>query len=198
MTSNGRLYSSFFFLMIRRPPRSTLFPYTTLFRSARGGDRTRSRTRETLAVEHRRLFRTPGWREAEVLVRARRRASAARRAGEKALLHQERLVHLLERARVLAHGGGDGRETHGSALELLDDGLQDPAVHVVEPELVHVQPFQRFTGDRRRDLAPGAHLRVVAYPLQQPVRDARRAAAAAGDLREAPPLRPDVDDAGRA
>src|SRR5256885_3621920 len=33
----GRFYqcclSSFFFLMIRRPPRSTLFPYTTLFRS---------------------------------------------------------------------------------------------------------------------------------------------------------------------
>src|SRR2546430_3461045 len=26
-------YSNFFFLMIRRPPRSTLFPYTTLFRS---------------------------------------------------------------------------------------------------------------------------------------------------------------------
>src|SRR2546427_9600849 len=27
---------SFFFLMIRRPPRSTLFPYTTLFRSVEG------------------------------------------------------------------------------------------------------------------------------------------------------------------
>src|SRR5438445_7351552 len=27
--------SCFFFLMIRRPPRSTLFPYTTLFRSER-------------------------------------------------------------------------------------------------------------------------------------------------------------------
>src|ERR1039458_576399 len=26
-------FVSFFFLMIRRPPRSTLFPYTTLFRS---------------------------------------------------------------------------------------------------------------------------------------------------------------------
>src|SRR2546429_7658843 len=26
-------YKLFFFLMIRRPPRSTLFPYTTLFRS---------------------------------------------------------------------------------------------------------------------------------------------------------------------
>src|SRR2546422_10458116 len=29
--------NSFFFLMIRRPPRSTLFPYTTLFRSRAGG-----------------------------------------------------------------------------------------------------------------------------------------------------------------
>src|SRR3712207_6862979 len=29
------LLSFFFFLMIRRPPRSTLFPYTTLFRSPR-------------------------------------------------------------------------------------------------------------------------------------------------------------------
>src|SRR3712207_8539857 len=29
----------FFFLMIRRPPRSTLFPYTTLFRSGPGRHR---------------------------------------------------------------------------------------------------------------------------------------------------------------
>src|SRR6266849_455037 len=28
-----QLHQSVFFLMIRRPPRSTLFPYTTLFRS---------------------------------------------------------------------------------------------------------------------------------------------------------------------
>src|SRR2546427_13201495 len=31
--SPGWLVFCFFFLMIRRPPRSTLFPYTTLFRS---------------------------------------------------------------------------------------------------------------------------------------------------------------------
>src|SRR5258707_10257008 len=31
----------FFFLMIRRPPRSTLFPYTTLFRSLKSGRATR-------------------------------------------------------------------------------------------------------------------------------------------------------------
>src|SRR3712207_8297837 len=31
------MYIRVFFLMIRRPPRSTLFPYTTLFRSALQG-----------------------------------------------------------------------------------------------------------------------------------------------------------------
>src|SRR5260370_17609361 len=33
MRSAHDSYHYFFFLMIRRPPRSTLFPYTTLFRS---------------------------------------------------------------------------------------------------------------------------------------------------------------------
>src|SRR3712207_9402065 len=37
MCCHVMLFCCFFFLMIRRPPRSTLFPYTTLFRSdARG------------------------------------------------------------------------------------------------------------------------------------------------------------------
>src|SRR3712207_7969055 len=36
--------------MIRRPPRSTLFPYTTLFRSTRRPVRLRSRTRRRLAA----------------------------------------------------------------------------------------------------------------------------------------------------
>ena len=37
MLRNGLLpFTFFFFLMIRRPPRSTLFPYTTLFRSLVG------------------------------------------------------------------------------------------------------------------------------------------------------------------
>src|SRR5205823_14809139 len=44
---------SFFFLMIRRPPRSTLFPYTTLFRSIFVG-----LLGKQLGV------RPPGWEEA--------------------------------------------------------------------------------------------------------------------------------------
>src|SRR2546428_9367343 len=37
MRGAERLGSGVFFLMIRRPPRSTLFPYTTLFRSTAAG-----------------------------------------------------------------------------------------------------------------------------------------------------------------
>src|SRR3712207_9423105 len=43
----------FFFLMIRRPPRSTLFPYTTLFRSKVGRSRFHSLTEQVFPT----LFR---------------------------------------------------------------------------------------------------------------------------------------------
>src|SRR5256885_11434169 len=43
--------SFFFFLMIRRPPRSTLFPYTTLFRSGHAVRRRRRGRRDPLHHE---------------------------------------------------------------------------------------------------------------------------------------------------
>src|SRR2546426_8671912 len=49
----------FFFLMIRRPPRSTLFPYTTLFRSPIEQDRLR-RVRADHAAETERTRRLGG------------------------------------------------------------------------------------------------------------------------------------------
>src|SRR4028118_863327 len=42
----------FVFLMIRRPPRSTLFPYTTLFRSRRGTTRDARHQRQVGARHH--------------------------------------------------------------------------------------------------------------------------------------------------
>src|ERR1041385_9317599 len=59
-STSGVCLFVFFFLMIRRPPRSTLFPYTTLFRSGsatpipnstRGGN-TRLPNRATRSEEH--------------------------------------------------------------------------------------------------------------------------------------------------
>src|SRR2546422_5601471 len=45
-------FSLFFFLMIRRPPRSTLFPYTTLFRSQRVPARLWPNTQAVRLVAH--------------------------------------------------------------------------------------------------------------------------------------------------
>src|SRR3712207_7643658 len=69
----------FFFLMIRRPPRSTLFPYTTLFRSAaarRSGDDEGSGRRES----HRRegVVREPKRRQAVDCDRERLESDARR------------------------------------------------------------------------------------------------------------------------
>src|SRR2546426_12144500 len=70
--------SSFFFLMIRRPPRSTLFPYTTLFRSrgpalarcrGRGGEPVRVRPCARLGAARGTtdalLMRAEGWGRSE-------------------------------------------------------------------------------------------------------------------------------------
>src|SRR5262245_63539452 len=67
--SISSLFIFFFFLMIRRPPRSTLFPYTTLFRSrirthprrlprkraphARANPRSEEHTSELQSLRHR-------------------------------------------------------------------------------------------------------------------------------------------------
>src|SRR3712207_7869974 len=58
----------FFFLMIRRPPRSTLFPYTTLFRS-----------HEAARADQRHLGRTPHRMRARVALDAKRAALAQHR-----------------------------------------------------------------------------------------------------------------------
>src|SRR5206468_10163918 len=66
----------FFLIMLRRPPRSTLFPYTTLFRSlgdgARGG---RCQVRARLRAPAR---RADGALAARSVARARRRSRARR------------------------------------------------------------------------------------------------------------------------
>src|SRR3712207_7634827 len=75
--------------MIRRPPRSTLFPYTTLFRSQ---DRLRRTQRGRIGIPPgplveglRRPQRSPGgrgWLAADLLRRPRRRTSAKINAGK--------------------------------------------------------------------------------------------------------------------
>src|ERR1041385_3189423 len=58
--SSSRFFDFFFFLMIRRPPRSTLFPYTTLFQSlhaapAAAGRRLHQHRKADVAPDRQRL-----------------------------------------------------------------------------------------------------------------------------------------------
>src|SRR2546429_6038251 len=82
----------FFFLMIRRPPRSTLFPYTTLFRS-RAGDPVRSGGRQQ---PQRSSYRAPRWAQSVArLVLARDRPCAAVRRSEEHTSELQSRLHLV-------------------------------------------------------------------------------------------------------
>src|SRR5512143_97136 len=75
-------------------------------------------------------------REAEVPVRLRRRNATAWRALQESVLDEEGLVHFFDRVRVLADCRADRVESDRTALELLDDRLDDSRVHVVEAERI--------------------------------------------------------------
>src|SRR4051794_36471423 len=95
---------------------------------------------------------------------------------EESVLDEERLVDFLERARILADSSGDSAHSDRSAVELLDDGLEDARVHVVEPELIDLEKLQCIGGDFSIDLPAGPHLGEVADSSQQSIGDARGAA----------------------
>src|SRR5438552_5244779 len=59
----------FFFLMIRRPPRSTLFPYTTLFRSVTAAGAALPSAAEAKRTRHKKV------RRADVVVRSEEHTS---------------------------------------------------------------------------------------------------------------------------
>src|SRR5256885_10852551 len=62
----------FFFLMIRRPPRSTLFPYTTLFRSPRCRSETRTEVEDAAETGRSRQPGGPAGREQWEVIRDRK------------------------------------------------------------------------------------------------------------------------------
>src|SRR5256885_10970947 len=85
--------------MIRRPPRSTLFPYTTLFRSGREDDRQRPDSQRRIE------------REAPLELRGQERVHRAQQGASGEQVHAS--VAQLPRARA----GEDRSEEHTSELQ---------------------------------------------------------------------------------
>src|SRR2546430_13505360 len=153
--------------MIRRPPRSTLFPYTTLFRSA-------AEALELALLEHAQDLGLGHRREVGNLVEEERAPVgqleaallAAGRAGERALLvteqlrleqrlGQRRAVHRDERAATprRAPVAGAGDELLARSALALDEHVGRAVRHLLD-ERHH--PAER--GARADHLAPGAEV----------------------------------------
>src|SRR2546427_11800316 len=101
------LFFLFFFLMIRRPPRPTLFPYTTLFRS-------RHPTRAPRLPRHRRAFP----------VRHRLRPLPGRRPRTRERLDRDQ--QLLLRGALAAHDAARGAD-EGCHEARLHAAMEAPA-----------------------------------------------------------------------
>src|SRR5215207_3353085 len=84
--------------------------------------------------------------EAKASLGERRRAAASLGALEKPLLNQVGLVDILECSGILPDRHGYRAETHRSSAQLLDDGAENPRIHVVQPELVDIEPPQCSVG----------------------------------------------------
>src|SRR2546430_11525805 len=101
------LVDVFFFLMIRRPPRSTLFPYTTLFRS---------RVRRSSC----RRFRAPRCRSPTLMGTTRPASTRSRRSEEHTseLQSQSNLVCRLLLEKKKKHETYDNLLVHTSLMRL--------------------------------------------------------------------------------
>ena len=101
--------------------------------------------------------------ESEVLVGQRRRLAAAGRAFEEALLDQERLVDLLDRPGVFAHGGGDRIQPDGAAADTRTTQKRESLRFLIRQLLV-LYPKSTVCG--HRDLSPDLNGNGVIEPQE--------------------------------
>ena len=132
--------------------------------------------------------------QTDVREAGRRRDPARGRALDEPAQQQERLVDVLDRLGRLADRDRERAEPDGPADERAAQRVEDRPVDLVEAELVDLEQRERVACDVGGDPAVGAHLGVVAHPLQQPVRDAGRSPGAARDLVGAVGLELDAED----
>src|SRR6266496_3842039 len=124
------LFSFFFFLMIRRPPRSTLFPYTTLFRS-------RGHPAERIGAQQLRPFPRRGGN----------RLDRGQAGGDE---QAELFVQRETRDEQLVRGVGAGRDEPACAFELPDE-LVLPSAR--SPERLEVGGAPPRAAQEPRDIA---------------------------------------------
>src|SRR6185503_6945401 len=80
--------------------------------------------------------------EPEATIGQGRGAAAALGAFQEPLLDEIGLIDVLQGSGILTHGHRYRAEPDRAAAELLDNDRKDPGIHVIQPELVHVEPAE--------------------------------------------------------
>src|SRR5512139_3715040 len=120
--------------------------------------------------------------EAEMLPAAAVEAAPSCRPGDEAKLNEIGFDDLFQRVAGFAQSRCKRLDPDRSpAIEVRDHGQVAP-VHRVEAEPIDFQPGQGPVGDCGVDRIRAGGMGKVADAAKQPARDARRAAASAGDL----------------
>ena len=115
-------------------------------------------------------------------IRTRSGDAAALGARNESLLHQVGLVDFLYSVALFADCGREAFTPDRAAIEFVDDGGENRAIHFVEAHRIDLQQLERAKRDLARDDRLLVHLREVTDTSQQPIRDARRAAGARRDF----------------
>lgn len=114
--------------------------------------------------------------EADRMIPLRRQHAALWRALKVSFLDEERLVHFLQRLRLLAHRHRNGAHANGAAPVVVGHDAEHALVHFIKASGVNLEELERRSRDWLRDMTSRAFLREVSDEIDQIVGDARRAA----------------------
>ena len=103
------------------------------------------------------------WIEAKMVVSPTRSHTAARRAIEKADLHQVRFDYLLDRIFLFVQGSSDRAKTDRTAVEFLNYRQQELTVHFIEAVGIDFHSIESIVGDRLGDMAFVIDLGKIAH-----------------------------------
>ena len=88
--------------------------------------------------------------------------ASARSSAEKADLHEIRLADIFDGRALFADSGRNGVDPDRTAIEFMNDRLQDLIIQIIKSDLIDMKRSQRLRGNIRRDRAP-LHLRKVSH-----------------------------------
>ncbi len=106
-----------------------------------------------------------------MLFRRRRRNPTPRRPINKPNLNQIRLIHILNGLGLFADTNSQRLRTHRPATIILNNRLQYPTIHIIQPERIDIQLIQRLPRNIPVNRLLVLHVREVPHTPQQTIRD---------------------------